>query len=84
MPKYEIMKLMNFKLLIFFFAFTFLFGSTAAYACRTVRPSTIAMVENAEVIVRVKADKYVEEPKGDIRELNEPSNATINFKVKEL
>jgi hypothetical protein len=81
--KCEIRKDMNFKILILFFAFPFLFGTTATYACRTVKPTTTAMVETAEVIVRVKADKYIEEPKGDIRELNEPSNATINFKVKE-
>ena len=74
---------MNFKILILFLVFTFLFGTTTTYACRTVRPSTSAMVEDAEVIVRVKAGEYVEEPKGDIRALNEPSNATISFKVKE-
>jgi len=83
MPKCEIMKLMKFKILILLFVFTFLLSAKVTYACRTVRPSTTAMVENAEVIVRVEADKYVEEPKGDIRDLNEPSNATINFKVKE-
>ena len=74
---------MNFIILIFFFVITFLFSATATYACRTVKPTTTAMVENAEVIVRVQAGEYVEEPKGDIRALNEPSNATINFKVKE-
>lgn len=74
---------MKSKLQILFFVFTFLFGTTAVYACRTARPSIAAMVENAEVIVRVEAVKYVEEPKGNIRALNEPSDATINFKVKE-
>jgi hypothetical protein len=83
MPKPEIMKLINFKILIFFFVFTVLFGTTATYACRTVRPSTTAMVETAEVIVRVEAGKYVEEPKGEIRTLGEPSDAAISFKVKE-
>ena len=75
---------MNFKILIPFFVFTFLFGTPTSYACSPIgKPSTTAMVENAEIIVRVETGKYVEEPKGDIRELNEPSNATINFKVKE-
>ena len=83
MPKRKIMKLMIFKIPILFFALTFLFGATATYACRTVKPTTTAMVENAEVIVRVKAGEYVEEPKGSIRDLYEPSNTTINFKVKE-
>ncbi len=77
------MKLIKFKILILLFVFTFLLSAKVTYACRTVRPSTTAMVENAEVIVRVQAGEYVEEPKGDIRDLNEPSNATINFKVKE-
>jgi hypothetical protein len=74
---------MNFRILIFFFLFSFLFGTTAAYACRTVRPTTTAMVEDAEVIVRVEVGEYVEEPKGEIRTLGEPSDATIKFKVKE-
>jgi hypothetical protein len=77
------MKLMNFKILILFFVIMFLFGTTVTYACRTVKPTTTAMVENAEVIVRAEAAEYVEEPKGDVRALHEPSNSTINFKVKE-
>jgi hypothetical protein len=83
MTKYEIMKHMKFKILILFFVIIFLFGTTVTYACRTVKPTTTAMVENAEVIVRVEAGEYVKKPKGDIRALNEPDNATINFKVKE-
>ncbi len=78
------MKIMNFKILILFFVITFLFGATAAYACRAAKPSPTALVENAEVIVRVQAVEYVEEPKGDIRTTGEPSNAKINFKVKEI
>lgn len=77
------MKVMNLKIVILFFAFTVLFGTTAAYACLTVRPSTTTMIENAEVIVRGEANKYVEEPRGNIRALHEPANATINFKIKE-
>jgi hypothetical protein len=42
------------------------------------------MVENAEIIIRAEAIKYIEAPKGEIRSLNEPSDATINFKVKEV
>lgn len=77
------MKFKNLQILLFFFVSTFVFGTTYIYACRTFRPSTIGMIETAETIVRVEADKYVEEPKGNIRFLNEPSDATINFKVKE-
>jgi hypothetical protein len=77
------MKPVNFKILILFFVITFLFSATVTYACRAVKPTTTAMVENAEVIVRVQAGEYVEEPKGEIRALNEPSGAAINFKVKE-
>jgi hypothetical protein len=76
------MKLINFKILLFFITTTFLFGANVIYACRPIE-KPLAMVEDAEVIARVKAGEYVEEPKGDIRALNEPSNATINFKVKE-
>lgn len=71
---------MNFKILLLFLVFTFLFDTTA-YGCRA-RPSTTVMVENAEVIVRVEAGEYVEEP-GEIRTTGEPSDATINFKVME-
>jgi hypothetical protein len=77
------MQLVNFKILILFFVITFLFGATVSYACRTVKPTITAMVENAEIIVRAEAVEYVDEPEGDIRALHEPSDATINFKVKE-
>jgi hypothetical protein len=78
------MNRMNFKTPILFFALMFLFGANVAYACRAVKPTTTAMVEMAEIIVRAEAVKYVEEPIGEIRTLNEPSDATIRFKVKEV
>jgi hypothetical protein len=84
MIKCEIMKLVSFKILTFFFVNAFLFGATAAYACRAGKPAAADLVENAEVIVRVQAGEYVDEPKGDLRYLNEPSDATINFKVREV
>ncbi|MDQ3634294.1 MAG: DUF6438 domain-containing protein [Acidobacteriota bacterium] len=75
---------MKYKILTLFFVFTFLFGTTATYACSTDNPETTVMIENAEVIVRVEAEKYVEASKDDIRVLNEPSDGPINFKVKEI
>ena len=76
------MKLQKFKLLVLFTVVLHC-GTVAIYACRTVAPSTTGMVESSDVIVRVEADRYILEPKGDIRFLNEPSDASINFKVKE-
>lgn len=84
MARCEIMKLKNARILILLFVITFLFGKTVAYGCRTVRPSTNAMVEIAEIVVRAEASKYVKEPQGEIRALYEPNDATINFKVKEI
>jgi|GEM_PF-5689256 len=78
------MKLIDFKILIFFFIIMFFFGTAFTYACRSVKPSTSAMVQNAEVIVRAEAGSYIKEPKGEIRALYEPGEATINFKVKEV
>ena len=78
------MKLMNFKIPAAFFALSFLFGANVAYACRAAKPSPTVMVENAEVIVRAEAARYVSEPKGEERELNEPGSAAISFKVNEV
>jgi hypothetical protein len=36
------------------------------------------------MIVRVAAGDYVKAPVGDVRSLNEPSDASIEFKVKEI
>lgn len=79
------MKFKNIQILLFFFVITFIWGANVICACRTIeKPSATTMVERAEIIVRVEADEYVEEPKGDTRALNEPSDATIKFKVKEV
>ena len=53
-------------------------------ACRAPRPSATAMVSRAEMIVRAAAVDYVKAPTGDLRALNEPGDATIEFKVKEI
>jgi hypothetical protein len=42
------------------------------------------MVSRAEMIVRAAAVDYVKAPVGDLRQLNEPGDATVEFKVKEI
>jgi hypothetical protein len=61
----------------------FVFPSTVL-ACRAPRPSATAMVSRAEMIVRAAAVDYVKAPVGDLRQLNEPGDAAIEFKVKEI
>ena len=55
----------------------------AAMACRAPRPSPHALVSGAEVIVRAAADRYVKAPEGNLRYLNEPDDAEIEFRVEE-
>lgn len=79
------MQFKKLKIFLLFSGIIYTFGVTATFACRPIeKPSATTTVENAEIIVRAEADKYVEEPTGDIRALNEPDNATVNFKVKEV
>lgn len=66
-----------------FLASAFMFPSTVL-ACRAPRPSPAAMVSRAEIIVRATALKYVKAPAGDLRQLNEPNDAEIEFSVKEI
>ena len=53
-------------------------------ACRAPRPSPEAVVSGAEIIVRATAVKYVKAPEGDIRQLNEPDDTEIEFRVEEI
>jgi len=53
-------------------------------ACRAPRPSPQAVVSGAEFIIRATATKYVKAPDGNLRQLNEPGDAKIEFKVEEI
>lgn len=58
---------------------------SAAYACRPIeRPSAAKLLSGAEFIVRATAVKYVREPKGEVRYLQTPNDAEIEFKVEEV
>src|SRR2546423_7183568 len=61
----------------------FMFPATVL-ACRAPPPSPTAMVSRAEIIVRATAVEYVKSPVGDLRQLNEPGDAEIDFRVKEI
>lgn len=51
--------------------------------CSAPPPSPQKLVANADIIVRATAIKYVRAPVGDIRELNEPGDAEIQFQIEE-
>lgn len=55
-----------------------------AMACRAPRPSPQAVVSGAEMIVRATAVKYVKAPEGNLRQLNEPGDTEIEFRVEEV
>ena len=57
---------------------------TTVLACQAPRPSSTAMVSRAEIIVRATAVEYVKSPVGDLRQLNEPGDAEIDFRVNEI
>lgn len=59
------------------------FPSTAQ-ACRAPRPSPLAVVSGAETIIRATATKYLKTPDGNLRQLNEPGDAEIEFTVEEV
>jgi hypothetical protein len=61
-----------------------LIAPATVLACRAPRPSATAMVSRADMIVRAAAGDYFKAPVGDVRSLNEPSDASIEFKVKEI
>ena len=60
------------------------FSGHATYGCRVPKTPPLKLVSESEFIVRVTAVKYVLEPVGDIRSLNTPSNAEIEFRVEEV
>jgi hypothetical protein len=76
-------KILCFTLSLFITGTVFVFPSTVL-ACRAPRPSSTAMVSRAEMIVRAVAVDYDKAPVGDLRQLNEPGDAAIEFKVKEI
>jgi hypothetical protein len=55
----------------------------AVMACRAPRPSPQTVVSGAEIIIRAAADRYVKAPAGNLRYLNEPDDAEIEFRVVE-
>ena len=67
-----------------FLAWTAFMFPARVLACRAPRPSPAAMVSRAEIIVRATAVDYVKPPVGDLRQLNEPGDAEINFRVQEI
>jgi hypothetical protein len=77
------MKTLSLSGSLFLIGAIFVFPSTVL-ACRAPRPSTKAMVSRAEMIVRAAAVKYVKAPVGDLRQLNQPDDAAIEFRVKEI
>jgi hypothetical protein len=80
---------MNFKTVrpaisfVFVTLAAFMFPSTVL-ACRAPPPSPTTMVSRAEIIVRATAVEYVKAPVGDLRQLNEPGDAEIEFSVREI
>lgn len=56
---------------------------STAIACRAPRPSPQAVVSGAEMIVRATAIRYLKAPEGNVRQLNEPSDTEIEFRVEE-
>lgn len=77
------MKTLRLTISLFLAVAVFVFPSTVL-ACRAPRPSSTAMVSWAEIIVRAAAVEYVKAPVGDLRQLNEPGDAEIEFSVKEI
>jgi hypothetical protein len=58
---------------------------SSVYACRPIeRPSAAKLLSGAEFIVRATAVKYLRKPKGEIRYLNTPDDAEIEFRVEEV
>jgi len=73
-----------YKPLIILIGLILLFGTKDLFACRAPKASPATLVDGAEVIVRAEAQQYVDEPpRSDLRYLNEPTDATISFKVGE-
>lgn len=56
---------------------------STAMACRAPLPSPNTVVSGAEVIVRASAVKYSTSPRSNLRQLNEPDDTEIEFKVME-
>ena len=66
------------------FCFSFSLSSTV-YGCRPIGSrSAQTLVSNAEFILRATANKYIREPRGNIRALNEPDDTEIEFRVEEV
>jgi hypothetical protein len=80
---------MNMKSLYLILAFLVLASAMLVFpstvqACRAPRPSPQAVVSGAEFIIRATAAKYVKAPDGNLRQLNEPADAEIEFTVEEI
>ena len=75
-PKYFAVALLMWASAVFLFP-------SSVQACRAPRPSPKALVSAADFIVRAVATKYVKAPKGNVRQLSEPGDAEIEFKIEE-
>ena len=61
------------------------FSAASIHACRVVaKISAPVPVAGAPIIVRATAVKYVREPRADLRYLNTPGDAEIEFRVEEV
>ena len=78
-----LIKTLNLTIASVFLACVALMLPSNAMACRAPSPSPQAVVSGAELIVRATASRYVKAPEGNIRTLNEPGDAEIEFNVEE-
>ena len=69
--------------LVLYSSATLVFPSSVQ-ACRAPRPSPKGVVSGAEFVIRATATKYLKAPVANLRQLNEPADAEIEFTVEEV
>lgn len=62
---------------------TMLATPSSVNGCRAPLPSPQKLVADADIIIRATATQYARAPVGNIRQLNEPGDAEIQFQIEE-